>query len=438
MTTTQSPAVPSTSSSGAGRRRSRLARWTGPRTPARLRRIGVVLTLACLVTAVLSLVGGTARAGAVSDVGDRDTALTQDAGEIYRALADADAMATSGYVSAGQEPAAVRTRYDADVTGAGQRLALASRQVSPDDPAAMPLNTLITGLPAYTGLVETARTYNRQGLPLGQSYLAQASTRMRTQLLPAAEALRQAEVAALNTDYRDASSLPVAVVLFGLAVLAGAVDFSRKEYRRTRRRLSPGVVLASLLVVAGVLWWVLATVSTESALAEANKASDATTALDEARTLVLQARSNESLVLVARSGGSASDQGFTDQLTRLTADGGPLASAEGNGADVGEIRSAARTWTAAHQRLRAADDAGRYAEAVQSATGSGGGSSGAAFAALDKTVGAAGAAARSRLADATHDAGSATSLLGFGPAVLFVLAAAGFAIGVARRVEEYR
>ncbi|TDP92942.1 hypothetical protein [Labedaea rhizosphaerae] len=426
--TTQSPVL----------RRSRAAQWTGPRTPARLRRIGVVLTLASLVTAVLSLVGGTTRTSAVTDVGNRDTSLTQVAGEVYQALADADAMATSGYVSAGQEPAAVRTRYDADVTRAGQRLAQASRQVGPDDPAAKPLDTMITGLPAYAGLIETARTYNRQGLPLGQSYLAQASTQMRTQLLPAAEELRRAEVTELNADYRQASALPVAVVLFGLALLIAALDFSRKEFRRTRRRLNLGVVAACVAVVAGLLWWVVATASTDSALAEANKASDAATALDEARTFVLQARSNENLVLVARSGGSASDQGFTDQLDRLRADDGPLAKAAANGVDVSTIRTAARAWTAAHKNLRTADDAGRYADAVQAAVGTGKGSSGAAFTALDKAVSDAGGTARARLAAATDDASGATTLLAFGPTVLFALAAAGFAIGVARRVEEYR
>jgi hypothetical protein len=437
--TTQIPAAALPSAGGAtGTQRSRLSQWTGPRTPAQLRRIGVVLTLASLITAVISLVGGTSRVGAIDEAGNRDASLAQAAGEIYQALADADAMATSGYVSSGQEPPAIRTRYDADIAHAGRGLAEASRLITPDDPAAKPLDTMITGLPNYTGLIETARTYNRQGLPLGQSYLAQASAQMRTELLPAAESLRHSEVSALNADYQRASALPIAVVVFGLALLFIALDFSRKEFRRTRRRLNLGVAAAILAVVAGLMWWVAATVSINTALADANEASDAATALDEAGTLVLQARSNESLVLVARSGGSASDAGFTDRIDRLPADGGPLAVAGDNGVDVAAIRTATDNWVKAHKDLRAADDEGRYADAVQSAVGTDPSGSGSAFTALDKAVGDAGDTARARLSAATGDASDATTLLGFGPAVLFALAAVGFGIGIARRVEEYR
>lgn len=438
MTTQIPAAAPPSAGDITGPQRSRLSQWTGRLTPAQLRRIGVVLTLASLITAVISLVSGTSRVGAIDDAGNRDASLAQAAGEIYQALADADAMATSGYVSSGQEPPAIRMRYDADITRAGQRLAQAAQLITPDDPAAKPLDTMITGLPAYAGLIETARTYNRQGLPLGQSYLAQGSSQMRTELLPAAQSLRHSEVSALNADYQRASALPIAVVVFGLALLFIALDFSRKEFRRTRRRLNLGVAAAIVAVVAGLLWWVAATVSTNTALADANEASDAATALDEARTLVLQARSNESLVLVARSGGSASDQGFTDQVDRLLAGDGPLSVAGDNGVNVAGIREAADNWVEAHKNLRAADDEGRYADAVQAAVGTDADSSGSAFTALDKAVGEAGDTARDRLSTATGDASDATTLLGFGPAVLFALAAIGFAIGIARRVEEYR
>jgi hypothetical protein len=123
----------------------------------------------CLLTALTSVLGGLAHTDAVHDSGTRIAALDSDAAELYRSLADADATATRGYVSGGLEPAAVRARYDDDVARAADRLVQAASRLPVGDPAAVPVTTIGVQLPVYTGLMETARTYNRQGLPLGQS-----------------------------------------------------------------------------------------------------------------------------------------------------------------------------------------------------------------------------------------------------------------------------
>lgn len=87
----------------------------GSTTPERLRRVAVILMVGCLVTAVVSVLGGLAHTDAVRASGTRIAAVTPDAAELYRSLADADATATSGYVSGGLESAPVRARYDADI-----------------------------------------------------------------------------------------------------------------------------------------------------------------------------------------------------------------------------------------------------------------------------------------------------------------------------------
>ena len=87
----------------------------------------------------------------------RIAALTADSAELYRSLADADAMATSGYVSGGREPTAVRARYDDDIARATDRLGHAAGRL----PGSEPVATIAAQLPVYTGLVETARTLNR-------------------------------------------------------------------------------------------------------------------------------------------------------------------------------------------------------------------------------------------------------------------------------------
>ena len=139
----------------------------GSATPDRLRRAAAVLVLGCLIAGLVSLVSGTNRTRAVADGGERVGGIVADAAELYQSLADADAMATSGYVSGGQEPAEVRTRYDDDIARAADRLVDAAGLLPEGDPAAEPVATITAKLPVYTGLIETARTYNRQGLPLG-------------------------------------------------------------------------------------------------------------------------------------------------------------------------------------------------------------------------------------------------------------------------------
>ena len=65
-----------------------------------------------------------------------------------------------------------------------------------------------TQLPVYTGLVETARVYNRQGLPLGAAYLREASGLMRDKLLPAAKQLYRTETGRLADDRDGAAGFP--------------------------------------------------------------------------------------------------------------------------------------------------------------------------------------------------------------------------------------
>jgi hypothetical protein len=301
-------------------------------------------------------------------------------------------------------------------------------------------------LPVYSGLIETARFYNRQGLPLGQSYLGSGSRLMRETVLPAVEQLRRQQSVTLADDYGRGGAIPFAVLLVCGATLAALLDAGMRERRRTKRTVNPGLGAAAGLLVVAMLWWVTATVVTDARLDAAIRHGGATTALDDARAAVLQARSNESLVLVARSGGSASDAGFTGQLTRVlgtdgasgllgtaAADAGP----DGAGA-IDEVRAAAHRWQQAHQRVRELDDAGRYTDAVAAAIGTDPAGSRATFERLDAAL--AGALATQRAA-LDRDAGSASGALtglAIGPMVLALLAGAAAAAGIVLRVREYR
>lgn len=420
----------------------------GSATPDRLRRVGAVLVVGCLLTALVSLLGAVSRADAVRDSDTRIAALTADAATLYQSLADADAMATSGYVSGGLEPATVRARYDEDVARAADGLVHAAGRLPEGDPAVGSLATIAAQLPVYTAFVETARTYNRRGLPLGQSYLDSASRIMRTSILPAAEELRRIKTAELESAYQRGGAIPVVVLLIGVAVLAGVVDVAVQERRRTNRVVNTGLVAAGAALALLALWWAVVTLIVDGALDDARSHSVGATALDDTRVAVAQARTNESLVLVARSGGSSSsDQGFTTQLERvlgvdansgLLADAAAQATNPDSTARVESIRVAAVAWQEAHRRVRELDDGGNYPDAVASVVGAEPDGSGATFQRLDTALAQAVNAERDAFADEVGYARAAQTGLIVVPTLLALFAAAAVAVGIGRRVGEYR
>lgn len=432
------------------RLRDRLRRIArGGDTPDRLRRAGAVLVLGCLLAALVSLVSGTSRTRAVADGGERVGVIVADAAQLYRSLADADAMATSGFVSGGQEPAAVRARYDDDIARASARLIDAAGKLPADDPAAQPVALLATKLPVYTSLVETARVYNRQGLPLGQSYLSTASKLMTGQMLPAAATLRSSQSDALGSAFATGGGIPWAPLLTLLAALVAVADVALRERRRTNRVLSPGLTVAAGALVVALIWWVAATAVAGAGLGGANRHAAVASALDEAATAVLQARSNESLVLVARNSGGNADGVYVAQMQKVLggagqgADGGLLAAAAADAdpeatARIAAIRTAATEWQAAHATVRKLDDDGNYRAAVASAVGSDASSSGSTFDRLDAALTRAVDAERAAFVDDAGMASAALFGLAGGPAVLALVAAAGAVAGLGRRIGEYR
>jgi hypothetical protein len=416
----------------------------GQTSPARLLRLGAVLVVACLITSIVSMASAGQRQAALDEATGRVSSLTEVAAKLYHALADADATATSGYVVPGETntDSATRARYEADIAEASSLLVTASSVLPRDNPA-YSIVTIVSGkLPEYTGLVESARVYNRLGLPLGQTYLGSASSLLRQSMLPAVARLRELPDDALIADYRAGGAIPYALALVGLGALLAVIDAARRERVRTHRILNPGLAAASALLVLTLLWWAVAMVLTGFYLSSANRHSEASAALDEARAAVLQARSNEALVLVARSGISASDTGFTAQLDRVLAPGGLLDRAEvraGSGKDqVSQVRSLTQRWSQAHRRLRELDDGGQYRAAVASSTGTDLLGSGAVFNQVDAAFDRATDAQRTSAREAAHSARASQRGLDDGPATLALLAAISAAGGITIRVLEYR
>jgi hypothetical protein len=296
--------------------------------------------------------------------------------------------------------------------------------------------------------VETARTLNRQGLPLGAAYLREASGLMRQTLLPAAQEVYAAVTARLAAARDDAAGFPWIALPLGLLALAGLVVAQIYLTRRTNRVFNPGLVAATAVGLAAVLWLGVAWASAAGHLnASRRDGSDQVELLAQARILALQARGDESLTLVARGGGAAFEQRYAEAMTQLVGkdgSGGLLGRARAEAADssgrsaVDAALADAREWRAAHAAIRKADDGGDYAGAVGLAIGAGQDSAANVFGRLDADLARGIAHGGDRFGREADSAGGALGGVSAGIGALTVLLMLGVVAGMQRRIVEYR
>ncbi|MEV4437214.1 hypothetical protein [Streptomyces sp. NPDC049585] len=428
--------------------------------PGRLRLAGAALAVLLVAFGALAAWQVAARQSAADAVVRHSQPLSADAADIYRSLADADTTAAGGFLAGGQEPAAVRQRYDKDIAVASELLVKAAANTDPADPARSRITRLNAQLPVYTGLVESARAAGRQGLPLGGAYLRYASDRMREELLPAARELYESETGRLESDYAGATAWPWAALAAGIVALGALGWAQRREYLRTHRVFNHGLLAATAAAGVGLLWLVAGhAVARTELTASYEHGARSMQVLSEARIAALQARGDESLTLVARgavltaAGDDAYEASYRAGMRALV--GGDLTTggeprggsllgraqsladgAAGREPVAGAIRDVGR-WQQRHGEARAADDGGYYERALPLVIGDKD-STGAAFDRVDTGLRQALAHEEDDFRRAADDGRGALTGLAAGMAVLAVLGAAGVVLGIGRRLAEYR
>ncbi|MFE0424102.1 hypothetical protein [Streptomyces sp. NPDC058953] len=443
-----SGSVPGSGPAGVGDAVARL-RAAATTEPGRLRIIGAVLAALVIAFGAVTAAEVSDRAAAADDVVGRSQPLSADAAQVYRSLADADTAASSGFLAGPvKEPRAVRERYEKDITRASQLLVKAATHTEAGSASARQIRTLNEQLPLYTGLIETARAYNRQGKPLGGAYLRFANERMTKVLLPAAQKLYDAETARLDRDDDDATAWPVFALLAGL-VAVGALGWAqRRNYLRTNRVFNQGLLAATAASVVLLLWLVAAHAVAASQLGEARTGGEQSLrALNEARISSLKARANENLVLVAR-GAVLTDDGKHDKYeTEYDEDMGALVNALGRAQRLADddrggdpLRKATASvgeWRERHEKVGTADRRGDYSRARELVIGRAD-STGESFDRVDEALEQALEHEQREFTRAAESGRDALGLLPVGAAALGVLGALGAVLGINRRLSEYR
>ncbi len=413
------------------------------------RRLWLWLASLVLLAVVTGLVGGYQiddRSTVVDDVALRSGALSTTELDLYQSLSDADATAASAFLAGGLEPPQQRKRYEAAIARASAALATAADGAPSDQNDT--ITTLSVNLPVYTGLVERARAYNRQDLPLGAAYLREASWLMRDTLLPAAQQLQEDEAKRLAAAQDDADTWLWFAVLLVLVLLGCVLVAQVRLARRTNRVFNNGLLAATAATLVAGIWLAVASAGAAAHVGASRADGSAQLAvLAEARIATLQARSDEAMTLIARGGGAEFEEHFTGQFKRLAGvvgSGGLLKKARAQATE-DDVRKAldaaiktARQWRGVHSEVRRLDNSGGYNAAVERAIGDAPNSAGSLAAKLDGQLTRAIRYVSDRF---DSEAGAARSVLfgvGYALALLMAVTVVGVVIGLQQRIREYR
>ena len=421
----------------------RRARRSAASTPGRLFVIGVGLVVLSLLAGVVGAIAMLQKQATIDNLIEHREPLAAASQQIYRSLSDADATAANAFLSGGNPPAALRERYELDIAQAGANLAKASADVAGITEAEAQVDQLAQQLPVYTGLVETARAYNRQGFPAGAAYLREASGLMRAKLLPAAQELYSIDFRRLADEQAQARSLPWIAGGLVLLLLAALIAAQLYLTRRTNRLLNVGLLVATIAVVVGLAWGTVALLIESTRVANGHDSGTRQVELAvQARITALKMRANETLTLVARGDGAEYEDDWKDLTTEISGDGSENLLVRAQELADSAVLEAAREnvtdWLAAHQKVRELDDDGAYQEAVTLAIGDAPEGAAAAFNDLDENLLRAINDGRRVFVDETTGASAAMTGLVPGVVVLALFAAAGVTMGIRERLQEYR
>ena len=396
----------------------------------------------CLAWGALAAFTVSQHASAADNVAASSEPISLDAQQMYQSLADADVTVSTAYLYGRIGPFADRQRYQRDIAIAAADLK-AVTAASGNSGVGASLGTLTAGLPIYTGYVEDGEIYNSLGYPAGGSFIEVASEEMHLTLLPAARSVYTQENARLTRASAQATGLPLAVIAM-VAGLVGAFFLVRTQRwlsRRTHRTLNAGLFLGSVAILVALVWLAVALASGRSDLLQAaGHGSTPAETLAQADIAALQARGDETLNLISRSGDADFQQDFRVAQSRLdTLLPNAAAQSTAQGANqIAAARSAATAWFAVNQRAQALDAVYAYGAETRLEIGSGAGTAGTLFGQLETDLGAAISTDQGVFAANAAAGADAFTGLEAGIIALALLMTVGCAWGLSRRLAEYR
>ena len=413
--------------------------WFVSTTPGRILTIGVILAALGVLSAFAISTTINERQNQLTTVLHHTEPLAFAAGQLYTTLSVADAAAATAFI-AGSEPQPVRQRYEQAITDAAVAVTQASSDLT-DPPLVELLGRINARLAVYTGLIETARTNNRMGNPVGSSYLSEASTLMQETILPDAQRLYEATSARVDAETTASAKIPAPVIIVVAATLGFGLFAHRWLARHTKRRVNIGLVAGGLAIAIMIVW-----VGTALGISTAGSRSAKNTAADSLRTVTnlaitaQQARADETLSLIRRGDEDVRKRSYYQRVDQMRQQLGDYLARK-NTVDKSGLAQADQLldkWRQADERINDYIAVGNYQSATEVALGTGEGDSTAAFDKLNDALYQGIQESRTQLRSDILSARRVLSGTTVGGALLSVGAAVAVALGLWPRMSEYR
>jgi hypothetical protein len=420
-----------------------------PNTPAALRALLAGLVLLSLAWGAFGGWVATQHSSAADSLVSTDERLSLEAREMFQSIGDADATITAAFLASPRPPLGQLQRYESDLAAAHRdQSGLQAAGGSQAEVSA--LARLGAGLSAYSGYVAETTAEYAMGYPLtGGSFLQDASGEAHLVLLPAANTVFTQENDALSAASGQATELPAMLAALVLALVTAFVFYRAQRWltRRTNRVLSPGLVLASLLLVISVIWVAAGFLTARSDLdGGIAHGSGPVQNLALASIGVQQIRGDAVLNVISRSGSTSFQTDFLATSKRvgpgngsLLGDAAAAQQAGGQGAAlVATAQRDATAWYAANDQVYLLNSKSNYAAERGLIVGSGAGSTATAYTALEGDITNAIRADQGVFDSAAAEGANALDPLAGVVIATSLLMAAGCAWAVSRRLAEYR
>jgi hypothetical protein len=403
-----------------------------------------VLPILCVVSGGIGALSAQARVDVADEIAERTQPLSVDAVEVYRSLADADATVAQGFlVSSEEEKQAAQLRYDGAIEQAAASLVHAATQASEEGLSTERITAITEQLLVYTKLVGRAQADS------DPERLREASGLMQSTILRRTEALQRDESGRLDEQYRRTAALPSTALGLAAVCLAALAFGQLFLFRRTKRVLNIGLLVATGLVLSTLLWWTVALSTSRPDLRSSQRRSQSiTAALGPAQIASRQARTSELLALA--SDPASDDDNFRAKMQIVARNDGDLQVVGGAlgaarklaySADLERVEAAldeTGAWLRAHERVLQELKTADLNAARELALSTEAGGAALAFNELNRILSEAvyeqGTTFKEDIGDARSELASLVPVT----ALAAVVSAVAAGLGIGRRLEEYR